>query len=1194
MAVDERTYVTKVASWIDAILARRNDLPYGEARAEEHVVGGRKRLDLKVLRRVSGRVVLTGEVKMPDKPYGKNVFDGELVSDAFEKASRLGSPYYFTWNVNDFALFRTHEDNVAFMDRVVDMFEVTRITDSEDVWRASVQEQIQGFLEGLLERLERLERGIEELRNLPLDQRFIRRLEGALEEPVAATLGELEKRYREDKQFRADLEAWMRDEQGWEIVIKAEAMRGNLERAARLSCYAVANRLVFYEVMRRRFADLLPLATVGTWRKGEELQAALESRLQEAIRLSRDYETIFEARDFGSGLPFLSDEAVPAWMRLIGEIEEFDFTKLDYDIIGRMYEQLIGPGERKKYGQFFTSPDVVDLINAFCVRAGDARVLDPACGGGTFLVRAYARKRALATQAGRGRSHQELLQELFGVDIASFPAQLATINLAVRQLGDEANYPQVVRKDFFEVRSNLAVGRLPVAAGQPEERDVVIANLDTVVGNPPYVRQEELNREYKEALQVLVGEEYRGVANPRLSGRSDLYVYFFPHGAALLKDGGYLGLVTSVGWLDTEYGFRLQGFFLSNFRVIAVIESLVEKWFEDARVTTVVTILQKEADADRRMANNVRFIQLRRPLREIFSFALKGPVSEESESARQADLTAIRDLIEGIGESEANEYWRVRVVSQRELWRRGCEARVRPEDAEEVGEEYKAGKWGQYLRAADVYFDLVNRCGDRLVALDEVAEVKRGFTSGVDKFFCVRDVTEDEVRRAGSAEAFRARWAIGPDETQKIRIIRDGEGGMHLVEAKFLEPEFHRLTEANRIVVRARDVKKRVINAPVARAGLRGTGLARYVAYGEGKGWHRGSTVAARAKTRPWYDLGVLPKGERAQMFWPMAQQYRHLVALNQDKMPANHNLFDVWPQEVADCRLLWGILNSTVVALCKHQFGRPAGIEGSLKTEVVDVKMMLVPDPRAATAGVAKRIVEAAEALSKRSVARMLPDEFSMEDRQRLDDAVLELLSVESEEERKGLRSRIYAALDELYQATRERELVAQRDRARAKRKGRVTAADLADDIWVAEGERLKLMGFPDDFVRKWSGAMVFDLTGEEVEVGEALMETGKHLRAGTIRVGGKGGTEHDVGSVAKAKFIEAAAISGRYGPIRVPVEDECEAAVGEFGRYCNELRARFQELAAQRTRDGKKQKAIIEALMRRALRWRGESVDA
>ncbi|MBM4275849.1 MAG: hypothetical protein FJ134_15515 [Deltaproteobacteria bacterium] len=39
---------------------------------------------------------------------------------------------------------------------------------------------------------------------------------------------------------------------------------------------------------------------------------------------------------------------------------------------------------------------MVDLINSFCVRSGQEKVMDPACGGGTFLVRAYARKRELA------------------------------------------------------------------------------------------------------------------------------------------------------------------------------------------------------------------------------------------------------------------------------------------------------------------------------------------------------------------------------------------------------------------------------------------------------------------------------------------------------------------------------------------------------------------------------------------------------------------------------------------------------------------------------------------------------------------------------------------------------------------------------------------------------------------------------
>ena len=118
-----------------------------------------------------------------------------------------------------------------------------------------------------------------------------------------------------------------------------------------------------------------------------------------------------------------------------------------------MYERLISASERRRFGQFYTSPDVVDLINAFCIRNAGDQVLDPACGGGTFLVRAYSRKRALEQSAsGSTPSHERLLGEIFGVDIGAFPAQLSTINLAVRHLSDQANYPRVAKASFLTLR----------------------------------------------------------------------------------------------------------------------------------------------------------------------------------------------------------------------------------------------------------------------------------------------------------------------------------------------------------------------------------------------------------------------------------------------------------------------------------------------------------------------------------------------------------------------------------------------------------------------------------------------------------------------------------------------------------------------------------------------------------------------
>jgi hypothetical protein len=166
---------------------------------------------------------------------------------------------------------------------------------------------------------------------------------------------------------------------------------------------------------------------------------------------------------------------------------------------------------------------------------------------------------------------------------------------------------------------------------------VALEDLDAVVGNPSYIRQEELSRQYKDHLNALFRSEWPGQTLP--SGRSDIYIHFFTHGAALLGTGGYQGFVTSVGWLDTDYGFRLQEFLLKNFRIIAVIESEVEKRFEDARVTTVVTLLQREPEEPARMANADRFMQLRKPLEQIYSETLRGPFNETDEGPARRTWT---------------------------------------------------------------------------------------------------------------------------------------------------------------------------------------------------------------------------------------------------------------------------------------------------------------------------------------------------------------------------------------------------------------------------------------------------------------------------------------------------------------------------------------------------------------------------
>jgi type I restriction-modification system DNA methylase subunit len=245
-----------------------------------------------------------------------------------------------------------------------------------------------------------------------------------------------------------------------------EGIRDNLERAAKFSCYALVNKLVFYEAMMKRYgAQLHKLTAPEHIEGGDDLRLHLEKFFADAKEITGDYETVFgeDHTNVGSRIPFYSNFVSPYWRSLIGQIHEFDFSQLDYEVIGNIFERLISPEERHKYGQFYTRVEVVDLINSFCIPTGTESVMDPACGGGTFLVRAYARKRELAP----GRSHEQLLSELYGVPLD--PRECGIL---------KQRYERLVRDRTQRFRE-LTADRV----GDPELQEEVFQNLTDLVGH---------------------------------------------------------------------------------------------------------------------------------------------------------------------------------------------------------------------------------------------------------------------------------------------------------------------------------------------------------------------------------------------------------------------------------------------------------------------------------------------------------------------------------------------------------------------------------------------------------------------------------------------------------------------------------------------------------------------------------------
>ena len=461
---NEWNFSSNAADTISQILARPEFLssPLGRAEPELTELRGARRLDLVIFGRQGPHdPVVTGELKVPWNPEGRTPYNAAVVNDAHSKASNCGALYFITWNVRRVVVWKTDDPGVALPDRVVYDNELVPteipIRSQADLDSPQVTENLAAGIERLVQRLHSLVSGPPVPAFLPLDRLFIARLEAALDFPIQSAAQEIEAQFSNHR-FRVALERWMRDIQGWTVTPSAQAE--NINRAARFSCYVLVNRLCFYNALRRKYTRLPRLSVANNVNTGQALSQRLERAFADAKRFTGDYETVFDG-DFGDTLPFVSDEAVSEWRTLIRALDHYDFANIGLEVIGAMYEQLITPEERHRYGQHYTQPAVVDLINAFAIRVGTEHVLDPSCGGGTFLVRGYARKATLD----RTQDHTQLLEALYGCDILSYACHLTTINLAIRDLIDDDNFPRVHQGDFLRYGPDLPPNSHPFVTG---------------------------------------------------------------------------------------------------------------------------------------------------------------------------------------------------------------------------------------------------------------------------------------------------------------------------------------------------------------------------------------------------------------------------------------------------------------------------------------------------------------------------------------------------------------------------------------------------------------------------------------------------------------------------------------------------------------------------------------------------------
>lgn len=893
-------------------------------------------------------------------------YDSSLVEGAGYKAFKHGVEYFVTWTVNELVLWKTFEKGTSLMERQQTYFDSHDVGLQAPTYEAALQKkkELNDFLSKFLKHLYAVYVGIEKVERPRPDEVFVRLLRSMITPISMHASHHIWRMYQEDPDFKKKLQSWFEKEQMW-----SPASAKDVERAARQFAYMLVDKMFFYTVISptHKLPDLFIPENVS----GERAREILQERFERVLKI--DYENIF-LTDFVDELP-IPDEAVPLLSRFTSELEKYDFSDMSYEIMGNIFQGVIPPEERHVLGQYFTRSDVVDLIVGFCVKDPNAVVLDSACGAGTFLVRSYSRIKNFEL----GREHEKMLAQLYGVEISKFPAHLSTMNLAARNIGARLNYPAIIHSDFFELAPSAryeirGLGGKKVGGKLPEA-------FDAVVTNPPYTRQEEMEKQafpkgYREKLKKLIEKEW-GLS---IGKRSSIYSHFFFYGGRFLKEGGRLGFITSNSWLDVDYGKYLQEFFLRNFKIVAVIESKLERWFEDADINTAITILERCDDGMQRNENTVKFVQLKRPL-EVFV-----PATDEEWEKWEA-VDKFIDYIESTKDFVEDDRIRIFTKRQGELWDEGL-----------TKGKYQGSKWGKYLRAPAIFFKILEKGKDSLVPLKEVAEVKRGFTTGANEFFYL---TEEQIDDWGIEKEF---WM-------------HKENGKWVPNYVIKSPR-----ECKSAIVYLGDLEYRVLMIHKDKKDLMGTNILKYIERGEERGFHKRPTCASRER---WYDLG---EGVKEIIAFPERFWNRFRVFLNRFGAFENKDLYGIKLFDMRSTGLTNAFLNSTIAIMFYELYGRSSLGQGVLDIDVWMTERIPVINPKL-DISIFQKIEKAFEKLSERPVGSVFeeigaekPEEVSLDkvkpDRRELDKRVMsEILGLTEDEQLE-----VYRAVIDLVRSRIER----------------------------------------------------------------------------------------------------------------------------------------------------------------------------
>ena len=410
------------------------------------------------------------------------------------------------------------------------------------------------------------------------------------------------------------------------------------------------NRLIFIRNCEDRKIENNKLrATLNEWRtsgcKGELIE-----KLQQVFHYFADpYDSDLFKPHLTDSIYIESatvEDIINGLYKVPGSIANYDFSIMEPDVLGSVYEQYLGyvtslrkkdfeeqqevtRKHRKEQGIYYTPTFVTNYIVKETVghflkdhthnEILNMKILDPACGSGSFLIRAFDEllnyhasvRSKPVVELDQHERLQVLLSNIFGVDLDKQAVEIARLNLLLRTLTERA--------ELEMLENNIQRGNSLISGTEEELKNYfgknwkdkepfnwedkfpsIMSNggFDVVIGNPPWVslsgKHKSLDLSQQE-LQYLSDTFHSSTYAP------NLYEVFIWCALGLLKDGGLFSFIVPDRLATNQQFTKLREHILQNFTV----ERLLFRYpFPGVIADTMILVIRKAKPKD----NNIEII----------------------------------------------------------------------------------------------------------------------------------------------------------------------------------------------------------------------------------------------------------------------------------------------------------------------------------------------------------------------------------------------------------------------------------------------------------------------------------------------------------------------------------------------------------------------------------------------------------